>query len=59
MTLQLKDPSLLETRGFVGGAWRTAEKTFAVRNPATGALIAEVADLSEYFNKLLHTVEDY
>ncbi|AGT07534.1 NAD-dependent succinate-semialdehyde dehydrogenase [Paracoccus aminophilus] len=44
----LKDPSLLETRAFVAGHWVEARdgKTFAVTNPATGAIIARVADLS-------------
>jgi succinate-semialdehyde dehydrogenase / glutarate-semialdehyde dehydrogenase len=41
----LQDPGLLATRGRVGGAWVEGRATFAVRNPATGALIAEVADL--------------
>jgi succinate-semialdehyde dehydrogenase/glutarate-semialdehyde dehydrogenase len=31
-------------RLYINGEWRTAEKTFEVRNPATGELIAEVAD---------------
>ncbi len=38
-------PDLLETRCFVGGAWVEAERTFAVRNPATGAVLAEVPSL--------------
>lgn len=44
----LKDPSLLETRAFVGGEWVDAKsgKTFDVTNPATGEVIAKVADLS-------------
>mgnify|MGYP002652669560 CR=1 FL=1 len=44
----LKDPSLLETRAFVAGEWVDADdgKTFPVRNPARGDVIAEVADLS-------------
>ncbi len=43
----LKDPSLLETRAFVAGEWVQADDgaTFAVRNPARGDVIAEVADL--------------
>ncbi|MDR3372899.1 MAG: aldehyde dehydrogenase family protein, partial [Ancalomicrobiaceae bacterium] len=44
MTLTLNDPSLLETRGCVGGEWTDAERTFKVLNPATGAIVAEVAD---------------
>ncbi len=44
----LSDPSLLETRAYVAGEWVDADdgKTFAVRNPARGDVIAEVADLS-------------
>ena len=43
----LKDPSLLETRGYVNGAFVDGEDgTFDVTNPARGDVIAEVADLS-------------
>ena len=44
----LKDPSLLETRAYVGGEWVDGEggATFPVTNPARGDVIAEVADLS-------------
>ncbi len=45
MSLTLKDPTLLETRGFVAGNWVAGDKRFAVTNPATGAVVAEVADL--------------
>jgi succinate-semialdehyde dehydrogenase/glutarate-semialdehyde dehydrogenase len=45
MSLTLKDPTLLETRGFVAGNWVAGTKRFAVTNPATGADITEVADL--------------
>ena len=31
---------------YIGGQWIAGEKTFAVTNPATGAVIAEVADLA-------------
>jgi len=43
----LKDPSLLETRAFVAGAWVDADDgaTFEVFNPARGDVIARVADL--------------
>src|SRR4249920_2803846 len=46
--LELKDPGLLRAQAYVDGAWRDAGSmaTFAVTNPATGAVIAEVADLS-------------
>ena len=43
----LKDPSLLETRAYVNGAWIDGDDgTFSVDNPARGDTIAEVADLS-------------
>ncbi len=44
----LKDPGLLETRAYVGGAWIDADDgaTFPVTNPARGDVICEVADLS-------------
>ena len=43
----LKDPSLLEVRGYVNGQWVDGDNgTFAVTNPARGDVIAEVADLS-------------
>lgn len=43
----LKDPTLLETRAFLGGRWVSADDgaTFPVVNPARGDVIAEVADL--------------
>ncbi len=44
MTLSLDDPSLLETRAFIAGAWQEAETRFPVVNPATGAVIAHVAN---------------
>ena len=46
MSLELKDKSLLETRGFLGGEWIQSAKTFPVNNHATGEKIADVADLS-------------
>ena len=43
----LKDPTLLETRAYIGGQWVDGENgTFPVTNPARGDVIAEVADLS-------------
>jgi len=43
----LNDPTLLETRGYVNGAWIDGDDgTFAVDNPARGDTIADVADLS-------------
>ena len=44
--LTLKDPALLETRAYVNGVWIETGKTFSVHNPATGDLVAEVADLT-------------
>jgi succinate-semialdehyde dehydrogenase/glutarate-semialdehyde dehydrogenase len=46
--LTLKDPALLRGHAFIDGAWVPADdgKTFAVRDPATGAEIIAVADLS-------------
>ena len=46
--LSLSDPSLLRADAFVGGAWRPAASgaRFAVRNPAGGEVLAEVADLT-------------
>jgi succinate-semialdehyde dehydrogenase/glutarate-semialdehyde dehydrogenase len=43
--LQLNDPALLRDQGFVGGVWISARETFAVNDPATGAVIVNVADL--------------
>ncbi len=43
----LKDPSLLETRAYIGGKWVDGDDgTFDVLNPARGDVIAQVADLS-------------
>nr|WP_319249410.1 NAD-dependent succinate-semialdehyde dehydrogenase [uncultured Celeribacter sp.] len=42
----LKDPSLLETRAYVNGVWVEGKTTFPVENPATGEVLAHVADLS-------------
>ncbi len=45
--LALKDASLLRTQAYINGAWTDgfARKTFPVTNPATGAELAQVADL--------------
>ncbi len=43
----LNDPTLLETRAYVGGEWVEGDDgTFDVSNPARGDVIAQVADLS-------------
>jgi succinate-semialdehyde dehydrogenase/glutarate-semialdehyde dehydrogenase len=44
--LKLTDETLLKRDAFIDGEWRGAIKRFPVKNPATGELIAEVADLS-------------
>jgi succinate-semialdehyde dehydrogenase/glutarate-semialdehyde dehydrogenase len=43
----LGDPSLLVTRGYLGGEWVDGEggRTFDVTNPARGDVVARVADL--------------
>ncbi|MEM9249828.1 MAG: NAD-dependent succinate-semialdehyde dehydrogenase [Pseudomonadota bacterium] len=45
---RLSDPELLATRAYLAGEWVDADDgaTFPVTNPATGAVIAEVAHLS-------------
>lgn len=40
----LKDPSLLKTDGLIGGQWLAGGSRFAVSDPATGLLLAEVAN---------------
>lgn len=44
--ISLKNPSLLRTQLFINGEWCNADlqKTFAVVNPASGEIIAQVAD---------------
>ena len=42
----LKDPSLLKTQGHIGGQWISTNHHFPVTDPATGALLAQVADLT-------------
>ncbi len=44
----LNDPTLLETRAYIGGDWVDGENgaTFDILNPARGDVIAKVADLS-------------
>ena len=45
--LKLSDPELLKSDAFIDGAWVAAGTRFAVRNPATDEVIAEVADMGE------------
>ena len=42
---QLKDPSLLKTDALVNGQWMPGSSRFAVHDPATGAKLADVANL--------------
>ena len=46
MTLNLKDSSLLKTRAYIDGKWLDSdnESQFPVDNPATGEVIAQVAN---------------
>lgn len=46
MTLQLNDPSLLRTQAFIDGEWSDGGDgtTFDVINPATGEVVAKVAN---------------
>ncbi len=45
--MQLQDKSLFRTQAYVGGEWKAADSkaTFAVTDPATGAELAQVAEL--------------
>jgi succinate-semialdehyde dehydrogenase / glutarate-semialdehyde dehydrogenase len=43
---RLKDPTLLETRGYVNGCWIDSTHRFAVVDPATGLQVASVADMA-------------
>ncbi|WP_282078072.1 NAD-dependent succinate-semialdehyde dehydrogenase [Epibacterium ulvae] len=42
----LADPSLLETRAYVGGEFISTQNTFDVINPARGDVVAQVTDLT-------------
>ena len=43
---QLNDATLLKTQGLVDGQWVAGSEQFAVHDPATGAAIAQVANLT-------------
>lgn len=45
--INLRNSSLLQTHAFIDGDWCHADtyKTFVVKNPATGEVVAQVADL--------------
>ena len=45
VTDRLTDASLFHTDSFVGGEWVSGASRFAVTNPATNGVIAEVADI--------------
>ena len=53
--MQLADASLLKTDAYIDGQWVAGEKRFAVTNPATGAVIAEVADADAAMTR--HAIE--
>ena len=42
----LKDPSLLKIDGLIDGQWVKGKKRFEVTDPATGRVLADVADLT-------------
>ena len=42
---QLKDSSLFKETAFINGQWLNSKSTFAVNNPATDEVIANVANL--------------
>ncbi|HCD63767.1 MAG TPA: succinate-semialdehyde dehydrogenase (NADP(+)) [Alphaproteobacteria bacterium] len=48
--MKLSDPSLLKTDAFINGAFVSApqDKRFAVKNPSTGDIVAEVADFGAH-----------
>ncbi len=46
MLSQIAETGLFKDRAFVDGEWVEGETRFAVSNPATGEVIAEVADLT-------------
>ncbi len=45
--MQLKDRTLLRSEGYIGGVWTTADsgRHFAVSDPASGEILADVADM--------------
>ncbi|MCB0584845.1 MAG: aldehyde dehydrogenase family protein, partial [Phaeodactylibacter sp.] len=45
--IPLKNPTLFQNKAYINGRWAEAEngKTYPVKNPANGALIAEVPDM--------------
>lgn len=49
MKLELNDSSLLKTKAFINGQWVDGDtgESFSVLNPATGAVVAEVASVGQ------------
>lgn len=45
----LRDPSLLNSQGLIGGTWKSAplDKTFPVIEPSTGDVLRQCADFSK------------
>jgi succinate-semialdehyde dehydrogenase/glutarate-semialdehyde dehydrogenase len=43
--MQLRDPRLLHDSAFIGGQWITANASFEVKDPASGEVLARVADM--------------
>lgn len=43
---QLNDPTLLRLDAYIDGKWEVGKKRFAVNDPATDAVLAEVADMT-------------
>ena len=52
--INLKDTTLFRQQAYINGAWTTAlsGNTFAVKNPATGEILAEVTDMGASDTKL-------
>ncbi|CAB3749710.1 NAD-dependent succinate-semialdehyde dehydrogenase [Paraburkholderia humisilvae] len=48
-TIQLRDPSLLQTKCYIAGEWQDADtqQTFDVTDPASGTVIARVPKMAE------------
>ena len=44
MIMKLSDRSLIKTASYINGAWREADSSFALNNPATGEKLADIAD---------------
>lgn len=44
---QISDQQLIKSGSFINGNWLKADKQFAVTNPATGAVLMQVADAGE------------